>query len=62
VRLEVLMGVTMKITVVWDVTPRSLVDRYQHAKVENTEDGGSRFLQNTDTYLSNYKVSHPGRQ
>jgi hypothetical protein len=47
VRFEVLTGVTMKITVLWNMTPCSFVDRYQLSL--RPEHGGNSFLRNVFT-------------
>jgi hypothetical protein len=66
--IEVLTLVTVKITIFWDVTLYSLVDRYQcfegtfcfhfHGRI----DGGNRFLRYVGAYLPNYTASHLRRQ
>lgn len=46
----------METTVIWDVTPFSLVDRYQRF---DPRGGGSGFPWDVGTFLSDYMVSHP---
>jgi hypothetical protein len=36
-------------------------DPFPHRLLFYPEDGGDRFLQNTDTYIPNYTVLHPRR-
>jgi hypothetical protein len=47
------MVVLMSITVFWNVKLCSVLDRV------HSEDGGSIFLLNFGTYLSNYTDTHP---
>jgi hypothetical protein len=58
-RLEVLLTVTMKVIVFWDVVPCSLLDRYQCiGGICCNEAGGSRVLLNVCNVLSEYTVSY----
>jgi hypothetical protein len=62
-RFEVLMAVTIKVTVLWDVMMCSLVDDYQHLErlaplISRLEDGGSKFLQNVGKHLADDNVTH----
>jgi hypothetical protein len=62
VGFEVLMVVKINISVLWDVTPCSLVDRYklleEHtSSILRVEDAGSRFLWNIGTYVPSYTVT-----
>jgi hypothetical protein len=72
VRSEVLVVVNMKITVIWDVTPYSLVDRYillePALSIFRAEKPllpwrwRKQVLQNVDIFLPDYTVSHSRRR
>ena len=62
--LEILTPVSNEITLFWGMTPSVFVDGYQHLceicylnlqerSIFNLEDGSSKLLQNTHTYLTN---------
>jgi len=57
-RFEVLMALSIKPMVFWDMTHHSLIDGYQCFCLE---DGNSRFLRNVDTCLLKHMVSYPTR-
>jgi hypothetical protein len=75
-RFQALAALTMKTTVVWDMTPCSLVDinrciggtyclhlqRRRVSPVFNSEDGGSVFLRNVGQYILDYMALHPRKQ
>jgi hypothetical protein len=59
IRLQVLLAVTMKIIVSWDVMPCSLVDLYQCiGGISCHQAGSSRVLLNVCNGLPEYTVSH----
>jgi hypothetical protein len=62
---QIIVFTCIYILVLSDVTPCSLVVRYQCVLKEPIasfpEDGGSRLLQNAGTYPPNYTASHPRR-
>jgi len=56
---RVFTAVTMKVFVLWHVTPCSLVDQNKFFSKFRVEDRGSRFVQIFGSYLSNPTVSLP---
>jgi hypothetical protein len=61
-KFEVLTEARITIMVSWDVMPCALEYRCQSfGGLFCPEDGGSRFLPNTDTHLQNYEASDPRR-
>jgi len=57
-QFEVLMALSIKAMVFWEMTFHSLIDGYQCFCLE---DGKSRFLRNVDTCLPKHTVSYPTR-
>jgi hypothetical protein len=68
---QVLTASSMKMTVVWDVVPCSLVEVEQrfrgarclhHQGDDDPNDGGSKHLRNVGKLLPDYTAQHPRRQ
>jgi len=57
-QFEVLLALSIKIVVFWNMTLHSLIDGYQCFCLE---DGNSTFFRNVDTCLSKHRVSYPIR-
>jgi hypothetical protein len=66
VKCQVLTATSVKMAVLWDVAPCSLVDinrRFTWAQaMSHPDDGGSKNLWNVLQYLSDCTVKHPTRQ
>jgi hypothetical protein len=69
-RFQVLTATSMKMAVIWDVAPCSLVgiDRpfrlaccLHHQGDDLLDDGGSKLLRNVVQYLPDYRMQHPRR-
>jgi hypothetical protein len=58
VKLEVLMALITKITVLWDVTSFFWLVGVSILEDSYPEEGGSRFLQNFNTCLPKHMTSH----
>jgi hypothetical protein len=66
VRFEVLVAVSMKVTVLWGVTPSSPIDRYQSfggiCLLIYSDDGGSGFLRKFGSCSATGVASRPTRR
>ena len=55
------VSVSVQITILWDMTLCTFVDKYQSFSKYLPEDEDIRFLLNAGTYLPTYTASYPRR-